>query len=62
MARSLATQEATVARSTATPLLAAADSFDRSRWDLKPSTKQGYRKTFVRFAKYGVTLVDRCVN
>src|SRR2546430_4349892 len=31
---------------------AAVASFDRSRWDLKPSTKTSYFKTFNRFGRF----------
>lgn len=49
-----------MARSTATTIRAAIESFDRSRWDLKPSTKRGYTKALGRFDKYlgGGTLAD----
>ena len=41
-----------VARSLSTSLTAAVASFDRSRWDLKPSTKTSYFKTFNRFGRF----------
>src|SRR5207237_6883629 len=41
-----------VARSLSTSLTAAVASFDRSRWDLKPSTKTSYFKTFSRFGRF----------
>src|SRR2546422_6199601 len=46
------TTEHSVARSLSTPLTAAVASFDRSRWDLKPSTKTSYFKTFNRFGRF----------
>ena len=47
-----------MARSLATPLSDAITSFERSRWDLKPSTKRGYLKTLRRFAKLHKTIAE----
>lgn len=47
-----------MARSLSTSLPAAIESFDRSRWDLKPSTKRGYLKSLHRFARMHETLAD----
>lgn len=38
-------------RSLDTPLVEAIDSFVRSRWDLKPRTKESYEKSLRRFAR-----------
>lgn len=47
-----------MARRLSTPLSEAIASFERSRWDLRPSTKLGYLKTLRRFAQLYGTLAD----
>jgi len=48
-----------MARSLSTSLTAAVASFDRSRWDLKPSTKTSYFKTFNRFGRFIENAIGR---
>ena len=45
-------------RSLSTSLANAIESFDRSRWDLRPTTKRGYLKSLQRFARTHDTLAD----
>lgn len=52
------TTEDDMPRSLSTPLSKAIESFDRSRWDLRPSTKRGYLKSLQRFARAHETLGD----
>lgn len=52
------TTEYEMPRSLSTSLTKAIESFDRSRWDLRPTTKRGYLKSLQRFARTHATLAD----